>query len=236
MLLDHSTSFADCQPVGLLMDFPAAVAPASSGRARPRPRTGGLLPNAMLETDRGFVQARNVKPGDKVYTLDGGAQEVMAVKHAVPRLTSLVHVPAGALGNDVDLMLPADQKVGLELAAVERLFDVPTAMTKVVSLIGHKGISAAMPEKLARIYLSFAEEEMIWAECGMLVHVACENGTEFEADGAFRELSLAEARQILASEDGRALSDAGKDEDDSRDNDSEDVLSAFDMLRGLLAA
>ncbi|XHE56633.1 Hint domain-containing protein [Phaeobacter sp. BS34] len=105
MLLDHSTSFADCQPVGLLLDFPAAVSPAAPSRARPRPRTGGLLPHVMVETDRGFVQARNVKPGDKIYTLDGGAQEVTGVKHAVPRLTSLVHVPAGALGNDDDLML-----------------------------------------------------------------------------------------------------------------------------------
>ncbi|APX17412.1 Hint domain-containing protein [Phaeobacter sp. HS012] len=234
MLLDHSTSFADCQPVGLLLDFPAAVSPAAPSRARPRPRTGGLLPHVMVETDRGFVQARNVKPGDKIYTLDGGAQEVTGVKHAVPRLTSLVHVPAGALGNDDDLMLPADQKVGLELAAVERLFDVPTAITKVVSLIGYNGISAAMPEKMARIYLSFAEEEMIWAECGMLVHVA--GDTSSEDDGAFRMLTLTETRQILASEDGRALADAGKDDADDRDEESDDVLSAFDMLRGLLAA
>ncbi|APG46481.1 Hint domain-containing protein [Phaeobacter porticola] len=233
MLLDHSTSFADCQPVGLLMDFPASLAAISAAsRARPRPRTGGLLPHMMVETDRGFVQARHVKPGDMVYTLDGGAQEVTAVKHAVPRLTSLVHVPAGALGNDDALLLPADQKVGLELAAVERLFDVPTAMTKVVSLIGHKGISAAMPEKMARIYLSFSEEEMIWAECGMLVHVAGAAAN----DSAFRDLSLAETRQILASEDGRALTDAGKAEDDQSVEDNVDVISAFDMLRGLLAA
>ncbi|MFV1493655.1 Hint domain-containing protein [Phaeobacter sp. JH18-32] len=236
MLLDHSTSFADCQPVGLLMDFPTAARPAASNRSRLRPRTGGLLPHMMIETERGFVQARHVKPGDKVYTLDGGAQEVTGVKHAVPRLTSLVHVPAGALGNDDDLMLPADQQVGLELAAVERLFDVPTAITKVVSLIGYNGISAAMPEKMARIYLSFAEEEMIWAACGMLVHVAHENTANSADDGAFRALSLAETRQILASEDGRALSDAGKDETDSREDDRDDVLSAFDMLRGLLAA
>ncbi|WP_281709227.1 Hint domain-containing protein [Phaeobacter italicus] len=232
MLLDHSTSFADCQPVGLLMDFPAAVA-APAPRSRPRPRTGGLLPHMMVETDRGFVQARHIKPGDMVYTLDGGAQEVLSVKQSIPRLTSLVHVPAGALGNDDDLMLPADQKVGLELDAIERLFDVPTAVAKVISLVGYNGISAAMPEKMARIFITFAEEEMIWAECGMLVHIPAADSAD---DSAFRDLSLSETRQILASEEGRALVDAGKAEDETTDEDSDDILSAFDMLRGLLAA
>jgi hypothetical protein len=187
----------------------------------------------MVETDRGFVQARHIKPGDMVYTLDGGAQEVLSVKQSIPRLTSLVHVPAGALGNDDDLMLPADQKVGLELDAIERLFDVPTAVTKVISLVGYNGISAAMPEKMARIFITFAEEEMIWAECGMLVHIPAADSAD---DSAFRDLSLSETRQILASEEGRALVDAGKAEDETTDEDSDDILSAFDMLRGLLAA
>ncbi|WP_293573144.1 Hint domain-containing protein [Phaeobacter sp.] len=230
MLLDHSTSFADCQPVGLLLDFPS-VQTTAAPRSRPRPRNGGLVPHMMVETDRGFVQARHIKPGDMVYTLDGGAQEVKSVKHAVPRLTPLVHVPAGALGNDNDLLLPADQKVGLELASIEQRFDVPTAMTKAISLVGHNGITSALPDKMARIFLTFEEEEMIWAECGMLIHVPADNGGE----SAFCDLSLIETREILAEENGQSLAEvAGTDENATDDQD--DMVSAFDMLRGLLAA
>ena len=116
MLLDHFNAFEDFQPADLLLDFPMAK-PARIERPRRsvRPRTGGFLPGTMVDTDRGFMEVRDLKPGDMVYTFDGGAQEVKAVKHSVPRLTTLMHVPAGALGNDTDLLLPSDQMVALEL-------------------------------------------------------------------------------------------------------------------------
>lgn len=205
MLLDHFNSFADFQSVDMLMEFPVSK-PEPRPARRPRPQAGGFLPDTLVETDRGFLQMRDVKPGDSIYTFDGGAQEVKSVKHGVPRLTTLVHVPAGALGNDTDLLLPSDQMVALELDAAERLFDVALVMTKLISLVGYKGISAAMPERMARIHVKFHEEELIWAESGMLLHNAGDN-----LDSAFRKLSLAETRQILASEDGRALALTGMD-------------------------
>lgn len=205
MLLDHFNSFADFQSVNLLMEFPVSK-PVAPAVRRPRPQAGGFLPDTLVETDRGFVQMRDVKPGDCIYTFDGGCQEVKSINHSVPRMTTLVHVPAGALGNDVDLMLPSDQMVALELDAAERLFDVALVMTKLISLVGYKGITPAMPERLARIHLSFAEEELIWAESGMLLQAP---GSTL--DSAFRKLSFAETRQILASEDGRALALTGMD-------------------------
>ncbi|NIZ59418.1 hypothetical protein DL239_00350 [Sedimentitalea sp. CY04] len=205
MLLDHFNSFTDFQSVNLLMNTPVAK-PAARPARRARPQAGGFLPDTLVETDRGFVQVRDVKAGDKVYTFDGGCQEVKSISHSVPRLTTLVHVPAGALGNDVDLMLPSDQMVALELATAERLFDVPLVMTRLISLAGYKGINPALPERMARIHLKFQEEEIVWAESGMLLHVAGDS-----IDSAFRKLSLAETRQILASEDGRALALTGMD-------------------------
>jgi hypothetical protein len=207
MLLDHFNAFEDFQPADLLLDFPVAK-PERIERPRRsvRPRTGGFLPGTMVDTDRGFMEVRDLKPGDMVYTFDGGAQEVKAVKHSVPRLTTLMHVPAGALGNDTDLLLPADQMVALELDAAERLFDVPLVMTKLISLSGYKGISPALPERMARIHLEFGEEELVWAESGMLIQAAGEG-----LDSAFRRLSLAETRQILASDEGRALALTGRD-------------------------
>lgn len=205
MLLDHLNSFTDFQSVNLLMTNPVAK-PVSRPVRRSRPQAGGFLPDTLVETDRGFVQARDVKAGDKIYTFDGGCQEVKSISHSVPRLTTLVHVPVGALGNDVELLLPSDQMIALELDTAERLFDVPLVMTRLISLAGYKGISPALPERMARIHLKFQEEELIWAESGMLLHVAGDS-----IDSAFRKLSLSETRQILASEDGRALALTGMD-------------------------
>lgn len=207
MLLDHFNAFEDFQAADLLLDFPVSK-PERIERPRRtvRPRTGGFLPGTLVDTDRGFMEVRDLKPGDMVYTFDGGAQEVKAVKHSVPRLTTLMHVPAGALGNDTDLLLPSDQMVALELDAAERLFGVPLVMTKLISLAGYKGITPALPERMARIHLEFEEEELIWAESGMLIRAAGEG-----LDSAYRRLSLAETRQILASEEGRALALTGRD-------------------------
>lgn len=210
MFLDHFNSFADFQPAGLLLDFPK-VQPEPEVITTVRNRTGGFLPDTLVETDRGFFQARDVKPGDMVYTFDGGSQEVEVVRHAVPRMTTLMHVPAGALGNDCDLSLPADQMVALEIDAAERLFGLPLVVVKLVSLAGYKGIKATGPEHLGRIHIECAEEELIWAESGMLMQ-AGEGGP----DGAFKELSLSETRQILASEEGRALAMTGIAEEDAR--------------------
>ena len=203
MLLDHFGTFTDFQPVDLLLDFPVAQ-PVSRPVKRERPRLGGFLPNTLVETDRGFMQMRDVKPGDSVYTLDGGCQEVLGIKHSVPRLTMLVHVPAGALGNDTDLELPSDQMIALELDSAERLFDVPLVMTKLINLSGYKGITPALPQRVGRIHLELAEEELIWAESGMLLQAS--NNTP---DSAYCTLSMAETRQILAREDGRALALTG---------------------------
>ncbi|MGR3758832.1 Hint domain-containing protein [Roseobacteraceae bacterium NS-SX3] len=225
MLLDHFNSFADFQPVDFALDFPVAL-PAPRTGTPARSHRGGFLPATLVETGRGFIQARDVKPGDTVYTYDGGGQEVKSVRHRVPRMTTLMHVPAGALGNDTDLMLPSDQKVALELETAERLFGVPVVVVKLIALAGYNGITAAAPERLGRIHFEFEEEELVWAECGMLMLAG--NGGP---DGAFQELSVAETRQVLASEDGRALAHAGIEGEDARV-----VTPLDDILAPLLAA
>jgi len=199
MLLDHTTAFSDYQPADFMADFPFSQN-ADLVKSRVRPKTGGFLPATLVETDAGFVQARSLKAGDKVYTFDGGIQEVRRVKHSVPRLTAMMHVPAGALGNDRDLNLPADQLVALDLDAAEILFDMPVVVAKLVSLAGYKGIIPAMPQRLARVHLEFEEEELIWSECGMLLH----SGSETE-ENAFYQLSLTETRSLVTKETGQTL-------------------------------
>ncbi|MQQ07500.1 hypothetical protein GFB49_03455 [Epibacterium sp. SM1979] len=200
MFLDHFSAFANYQPVEFVADLPSSFEGAVP-RNTHRPRAGGLLPHTVIETEAGFVQARDLKSGDMVFTFDGGSQKVIAVKHSVPRLTPMMHVPAGALGNERAMDLPADQMIALDEATADRLFDVPVVLAKLVSLAGYNGITPAMPQRLARIHITFEEEELIWGEGGMLMHVA---DTDAE-DSAFWTLSLSESRALVASSQDRVL-------------------------------
>lgn len=189
MLLDHTTAFMDYQPVDLLLD----LRPDSEGTAsRLRPLNGGVLPGTLLETENGFVQARSIRPGDMVQTFDGGLREVTTVRQSVPRLTAMVHVPAGVLGNDADLDMPSDAVIGLEGDLALDLFDLPVVTVKLVALIGYKGITSALPQRLARVHIDCAEEELLWAEGGLVI-----NAGDAQEDAFYAPLSFAEARLVV---------------------------------------
>ncbi|WP_420002445.1 Hint domain-containing protein [Arenibacterium sp. LLYu02] len=189
MLLDHTTAFMDYQPVDLLLD----LRPEGEGSAsRLRPLNGGVLPGTLIETANGFVQARTLRPGDMVQTFDGGLREVMTVRQSVPRLTAMVHVPAGVIGNDADLDLPSDAVVAIEGDLALDLFDLPVVTVKLVALIGYKGIAAAMPQRLARVHIDCAEEELLWSEGGLVI-----NAGNAQDDAFYAPLSFAEARLIV---------------------------------------
>ncbi|MBT8152363.1 Hint domain-containing protein [Epibacterium ulvae] len=205
MFLDHFNAFANHQPIEIASDLPAALF-ATTPSTTPRPRIGGLLPHTLVEAENGFLQARQLKAGDMVHTFDGGVQEVVAVKQSVPRLTPMMHVPAGALGNDRDMDLPSDHVIALDEDTAEQLFDVPVVLAKLVSLAGFNGITPAMPQRLARIHVTFAEEELIWSECGMLLHMADDS----DDDSAYWMLSLTESRELVATAQERSLPEASE--------------------------
>ncbi|KUP92214.1 Hint domain-containing protein [Tritonibacter horizontis] len=193
MLLDHTTAFTDYQPVDLLLDLRSDSAQTSTA-SRARPQQGGVLPGTLIETPQGFKQARALRPGDQVQTFDGGLREVFNIRHCVPRLTAMVHVPAGALGNDAALDLPSDAVVALEGGIALDLFDLPVVSVKLVALVGYHGITTALPQRLARIYIECEEEELLWAEGGLLL-----KASETGADDFYDVLSLTDTRQIVAA-------------------------------------
>ncbi|GAB5433394.1 MAG: hypothetical protein EpisKO_27640 [Epibacterium sp.] len=215
MLLDHTTAFTDYQPVDLLLDLRSGDAEAQAN-ARLRPQNGGVLPGTLIETGSGFKQARALRPGDMVQTFDGGLREVVNVRHSVPRLTAMVHVPAGALGNDAALELPSDAIVAIEGDLALDLFDLPVVTAKLVALIGYNGITTALPERLARIHIECAEEELVWCEGGMVL-----NAAEAETEGFYELLDLAETRQIV--EAGRIEATETYEIDAEIDEDAEDA-------------
>ncbi|NIZ12501.1 Hint domain-containing protein [Phaeobacter sp. HF9A] len=194
MLLDHTTAFTDYQPVDLLLNL-CGQDEVVKDSARLRPQQGGVLPGTLIETAEGFTQARALRPGDMVQSFDGGLREVVAIRQSVPRLTAMVHIPAGALGNDAPLELPSDAVVALDGDLALDLFDLHVVTVKLVALIGYKGIRTALPQRLPRVHIDCGEEELLWAEGGLLI-----NAGSPEEDGFYSLLSLSESRVIVAAD------------------------------------
>lgn len=206
MFLDHTTAFSDSHPVDFLFDLKADTSAIEKGTKRPQ--SGGFLPTTRVETAHGFKQVRALRPGDKIYTFDGGLRQVINIRHTVPRLCAMVKIPAGALGNDRDLELPSDMLTTLDMDTADRLFGTPLVVCKLISLVGHQGITTTLPQNFARVHLEFSEEELVWSEGAMLI-----NSATAEDELFYPLLSLAETRQLLASNEGRALATAGYKED-----------------------
>lgn len=196
MLLDHTTAFADCQPVELLAQLQPETSDTTAGETPAlRPEAGGVLPTTLVETDAGFKKARDLRPGDQIFTFDGGLRDITEIRHAVPRLTAMVHVPAGALGNDAELTLPSDLLVALDSDIACDLFGTPVVVSKLISLVGYKGITTAMPERMARLYIECEEDELIWTEGGLLINAPCASAD----DSFYTTLSFAEARALVSA-------------------------------------
>ncbi len=205
MLLDHTTAFTEYQSVDLLLDLLSQETEAES-LSPLRPLQGGVLPGTLIETASGFRQARALRPGDMVQTFDGGLREVVSIRQSVPRLTAMVHVPAGVLGNDTALDLPSDAVIALEGDLALDLFDLPVVTMKLVALIGYKGITSALPQRLARIHIDCAEEELLWAEGGLVISA----GARAE-DAFYAPLSFCETRRIVEAGREAALENARAD-------------------------
>lgn len=239
MLLDHTTAFTDYQPVDLLLDLRSDDA-EGLGASRLRPQQGGILPGTLIETEFGFKQARTLRPGDMVQTFDGGLREVVNIRHSVPRLTAMVHVPAGALGNDAALDLPSDAIVAIEGDLALELFDLPVVTAKLVALIGHNGISTALPQRIARIHIDCTEEELLWSEGGLVL-----NAGASDDDGFYSVLSLSETRMIVeagreSATEQNAAAEIDEDAEDARffglDAMPAPAFDPIDLLFGRYAA
>ncbi|TNJ42760.1 Hint domain-containing protein [Phaeobacter sp. B1627] len=238
MLLDHTTAFTDYQPVDLLLDLRSNEAEAEdAGEPRARPLHGGVLPGTLIETATGFTQARALRPGDMVQTFDGGLREVLNIRHSVPRLTAMVHIPAGAIGNDSALELPSDTVVALEGDLALELFDLPVVSVKLIAIVGHNGISTALPQRIARLHIDCEEEELLWAEGGLLI-----NAGETNPNGFYDILPLAEARLIVEASRAIALRTTEMDEDEADEDflaltaTAAPAFDPIDLLFGRYAA
>ncbi|WP_432450645.1 Hint domain-containing protein [Aliiroseovarius marinus] len=185
MFLNTATDFANALPADLadLMD------PKRTGQA-------GMVSGTRVETAAGWRNVEHVMKGDAVFTLDGGLRVVRGVMRSACAETRGLHVPGGALGNCDDMWLMPGQEVLIEAQWAQEAFGTPLAMLPATALAGYRGISwGAMPSGAEAVSLVFDEEEVVYANSGVLLGCA---GARSDAQEFFRRLSDDEAHAMVA--------------------------------------
>jgi hypothetical protein len=180
----------------------AAVFPAP-------PVTTGLAAGTPVETRQGWRAVETLRPGDAVQTLDGGLARIAAMDRSwiLPAMRGTVlHLAGGAFGNCADLTLLPDQHLLLDLdpadPATGDLPDALGALIPAAALEGRAGITRRPVQRpLEVVTLMFAEEELVWAASGVLLHCpALRHGAGGLPQGdIFPSLALPAARRLLAA-------------------------------------
>lgn len=142
--------------------------------------TRGLIAGTRIGTAMGWRPVEALAAGDMVLTFDNGLQPLVDVRREVywlsdrlPERDALVVVPAGAMGNTVDVAVPSDQGVLIESEAACDAQGDPFAVVRAKHLDGFRGVHRAMPPvQMEVVTLVFANEEVIYAEGGILLHCA----------------------------------------------------------------
>ena len=142
-------------------------------------QTHGLMAGTRVASNLGWRAIEALAVGDSVLTFDRGMQQIVEIRRQTfwidaPDTNAVnwpVIVPVGALDNREELTLLADQAVMIESDAAADMFGDPFAIVPAHALEGVRGITRQAPaQKVELIAVYFADEEVIYAEGGALIH------------------------------------------------------------------
>lgn len=141
--------------------------------------THGLMAGTRVASNLGWRATESLAVGDMVLTFDNGMQEITEIRRSsvwmdapdtAPAMWPVI-VPAGALDNRQELTLLPDQGVLVECDAAADMYGDPFAVIPAQSLDGVRGIYRAAPaQQIELIAIYFADEQVIYAEGGALIH------------------------------------------------------------------
>lgn len=141
--------------------------------------THGLMAGTRVASNLGWRAIEALAVGDMVLTFDHGMREITEIRRSTVWLDAPdtapamwpVIVPVGALGNREELTLLADQGVLVESDAASDMYGDPFAVVPAQALDGVRGIYRAAPaHQIELIAVYFADEQVIYAEGGALIH------------------------------------------------------------------
>jgi len=141
--------------------------------------THGLMAGTRVASNLGWRAIEALAVGDKVLTFDHGMREITEIRRSTvwldapdtaPALWPVI-IPVGALDNRAELILLADQGVLVESDTAAEMYGDPFAIVPAQTLEGVRGIYRAAPaHQIELIAVYFADEQVIYAEGGALIH------------------------------------------------------------------
>jgi len=180
-------------------------------------QTHGLMAGTRVASNLGWRAIEALTVGDMVLTFDNGMQQITEIRRMTfwtdapdtPSAMWPVIVPVGAMDNREEMTLLADQGVLVESETAADMFGDPFAIIPAHTLVGVRGITRAAPaEQIELIAVYFAEEQVIYADGGALIHCP----TNSMALDTFL-VANTDAYEVLGGEDAAIVADCLNVED-----------------------
>lgn len=141
-------------------------------------KAAGLIAGTLVETAAGWRRVELLRVGDHVQTYDGGLKQLRRIErayygadHGGYGLEQTLHVPGGALDNCEDLIVMPDQLLMIESEVAAKLLGEFAVLLPASALAGYRGITRQPLQNLIEaITLKFDDEEVIYANSGLLAH------------------------------------------------------------------
>lgn len=171
----------------------------------------GLYAGTLLRTPLGWAAIESLCPGELVLSRDRGLCPVVRLEREERPALWAVRIPAGALENGSDLLLPPGQPVLVRTPCAMPYTGEAEALVPASSLEGWRGIVPVARATTAPIWQVRLDRPSL-IECGPGVVVGVEGSDEAQADLLTRLLSaperpvlpLAAARHLVATLIGAA--------------------------------
>ncbi len=139
----------------------------------------GLMSGTQVATETGWFDVDSLCAGEQVLTFDNGLQTIVDIRRTrllidpieMPQSMMPVLIPAGVMGNLIDMRLLPDQGVMVESDAAEDAYGDPFAVIPASALVGFSGVARdSQPCEIDVITLYFAKPQVIYADGGLLAY------------------------------------------------------------------
>ncbi|NVO28045.1 hypothetical protein HJ526_11480 [Donghicola sp. C2-DW-16] len=121
----------------------------------------------LITTMRGAIPIEYLLPGDKVLTMDNGYKQVRWLGNRTVRATGKnapIHIPAGALGNERDLVVSPNHRMWLRSSEAELLLGDHEVLVPAKFLVGFFGITQQRGGLIGYHHMLFDQHEIVFAE------------------------------------------------------------------------
>jgi hypothetical protein len=153
-----------------------------------------LVSGTMVETPDGPRPVEAIRPGDKVLTRDGGAQEVRWVgARDVMGMAGFapVRFAPGVLGNDAPLWVSQQHRVLVEDWRLDLLVGAPEALVAAVHLVNGRDVQLVAGGIVTYVHLLFDTHQVI--RCN-----GCWTESLYPGDSALGSMPRASRAEVLA--------------------------------------